>query len=601
MVAEPVLDGRRVESLVRELRRYAPHYTPDLNLADEQSVAPALMRIFAHLAETVLVRLGRTPHKHFVAFLDRLGISLLPARPARAGVTFRLASGLNEIVRVPVGTRVAAAGKDDEIPFETTSELMAIPGALTAAYGVDPFKDVIYPPPPGFLAQQIRTPTELVYDLQAFVAAGTKRLQLDHVTELTPGSFIRIGGTEKAVVETVADGNIITLEDPIGRDIDADTTITPIRDFEVFDGIDLQEHVLYLSHADLFTVKEEAEITLDMELVEDAAGRLTPFNVAWQFWTIVEEDSPDAKEDWHDLEVLSDGTAGFSSSGRVVLLKPDELEIKETLVGVFTSRWIRAELRDKLPADGRALPEIDTIDIAVKSRPPDGIPADQGFHNATPLDLQVEPGVGFFPFGSEPRQFDQFYIASKEAFSKRNADVKLKFELDLQTLAAPSLAVTTTDNLELRAYSIGLRRRIYELNVDTGDWQIFGDPAAIGIPERPQGSGFLPVEDSVPSVLIEDQDIYVFVNTEDSLAAENSPNRIWCHVRQVKVAPKWTDLGAPGPTPPQIQFSPAAVRLTTGPFARVFVVAGVASSTHERLRARARPRGTGLTMRHHRA
>ena len=36
------------------------------------------MRIFAHLAETVLVRLGRAPRKHFVAFLDRLGINLLP-------------------------------------------------------------------------------------------------------------------------------------------------------------------------------------------------------------------------------------------------------------------------------------------------------------------------------------------------------------------------------------------------------------------------------------------------------------------------------------------------------------------------------------------
>ncbi|MDQ3773300.1 MAG: hypothetical protein M3461_02430 [Pseudomonadota bacterium] len=525
MIPEPVLDGRRVESLVRELRRYAPHYTPDLNLTDEQSVAPALMRIFAHLAETVLVRLGRTPHKHFVAFLDRLGIGLLPARPARAGVTFRLASGLNEIVRVPVGTRVTAAGKDDEIPFETTSELMAIPGVLSAAYGVDPFKDVIYAPPPGFLTQEIRTPTELVYEVQAFVAAGAKRLQLDHVTELTQGSevtlgsFIRIGGMEKAVLETVVpEGNIITLEDPIGRDIAADTTITPIRDFEVFDGIDLQEHVLYLGHADLFTVKEEAEITLDVELVEDAAGGLTPFNVVWQFWTMVEEDSPDAKADWYDLEVRSDGTAGFSASGRVVLLKPDELEIKEVPVNGITSRWIRAELRDKLPADGRALPEIDTIKIAVKSASQDGIPADQGFHNATPLDLQVEPAVGFFPFGTEPRQFDQFYIASKEAFSKRDAQVKLKFELDLQTLATPAVVGS---NAGLLAYAIGLRRKLFELSVKTGGaWRSLGSPSDTG-------SSYVPLEDSVPSAIANGlgNQIYVFVTTEDSQTAENPPLR----------------------------------------------------------------------------
>ena len=33
--------------------RYAPHYTPDLDLSDAQGAGPALMRIFAHLAETV--------------------------------------------------------------------------------------------------------------------------------------------------------------------------------------------------------------------------------------------------------------------------------------------------------------------------------------------------------------------------------------------------------------------------------------------------------------------------------------------------------------------------------------------------------------------
>ena len=78
MLPDPVLDPRRAESLFQELQRYAPHYVPELNLSDEQGAGPALMRIFAFLAETVLVRLGQAPHKHFVAFLARLGISLLP-------------------------------------------------------------------------------------------------------------------------------------------------------------------------------------------------------------------------------------------------------------------------------------------------------------------------------------------------------------------------------------------------------------------------------------------------------------------------------------------------------------------------------------------
>src|SRR5687768_12801369 len=105
------------------------------------------MRIAAHLAEIVLVRLARAPRKHFVAFLDRLGINRLPARPARAAVTFRLASGISDAVSVPSGTRVVAPGENIEIPFETTAEMLAIPGALAAAYAVDPAQDAIFRPP----------------------------------------------------------------------------------------------------------------------------------------------------------------------------------------------------------------------------------------------------------------------------------------------------------------------------------------------------------------------------------------------------------------------------------------------------------------------
>ena len=71
----------------------------------------------------------------------------------------------------------------------------------------------------------------------------------------------------------------------------------------------------------------------------------------------------------------------------------------------------------------------------------------------------------------------------------------------------------------------------------------------------------------------------VFVNTEDSLAAENATNRLWVNVPDSDPDPAkcWKDLGAPGPTPPQVRFSPAAVLAPGWPaphFGRVFVVAG---------------------------
>jgi hypothetical protein len=571
VVPDPVVDGRRVESLVRELRRYAPTYTPDLNLSDDQDAGAALMRIAAQLAEAVLVRLDRTPRKHFVAFLDRLGISLLPARPARALVMFTLASGVTEPVRVAAGTRVTAPGEDGDIPFETTGELLAVAGTLAAVYGVDPSRDMIFRPPPGFLAQAVRTPTELVYDVQSFAAVDSRRLQLNHVTELAPGSFIRIAGGHMHVIETIDDGGIVTLEQPLAADVAAGAPVTSIRDFEPFDGIDLQEHVLYLGHPDLFTVKEEAKIALDVQIVDE--GSFEPLNIAWQFWTAIESASGEPEERWDDLTVESDATAGLSVSGRLVLTKAAAREIKEREVGGVKSRWVRGYLRDKLPGGGRPLPSVDTIDLSVKSGPTDGIAADQGFHNATPLDVLIaDENVGFLPFGAEPRQFDAFYVASEEAFSKREARVTLTFRLDLQTLATPSLAVVGSN---LHAYSIGLRRNLYDLNVETGDWAIPGSPADVAISERPQGSRFVPVEDSVPSALGVGGNSFVFVNTEDSLAVENPPNRIWVHVSAAD--PPWIDLGGPGPTPPRIRFSPAAVVTPAWAgmqFARVFVVAG---------------------------
>ena len=173
--------------------------------------------------------------------------------------------------------------------------------------------------------------------------------------------------------------------------------------------------------------------------------------------------------------MTSDTHGGLSASGSVVLSKPAELEIKERPVERHaTSRWIRAKLSEKLPATGRALPEIDTITIAVKSVPKADVPAeqqgiapDQGFHNSTPLDLKVDPEVGFLPFGAEPRQFDQFYLASKEAFSKPVADVTLRIRARPPD-AGGAIPRSWSRLAGLRAYSIGLRRRLYELNPPAG-------------------------------------------------------------------------------------------------------------------------------------
>ena len=40
-------------------------------------------------------------------------------------------------------------------------------------------------------------------------------------------------------------------------------------------------------------------------------------------------------------------------------------------------------------------------------------------------DVSLDHTSSFYPFGKQPRPFDTFYIASKDAFSKKNADIVL--------------------------------------------------------------------------------------------------------------------------------------------------------------------------------
>jgi hypothetical protein len=564
VISPPDVDGRRLERFVRTLHAFAPHYTPDLDLSDTQGAGPALMSIFAHLAETIAVRLDRAPMKHFVAFLDALGVVPIPARAARAAVTFKLASGLTTAVTVPAGTRVTAPGVDEEIPFETINELIAIPGLLSAIYAVDPATDAIFRPPPGFLEQKPKSSSALVYRVVSFAGAGADRLQLDHVTDLQPGGYLRVDCREKHIVRKVDQGSIVALETRLGRDLAAGVVVTPIRDFEVFNGIDIQEHVLYVGHSRVLTVKSEAVIRVTVVLqpvLQQSAGR--PLDVGWQFWTKNEKAVPEEEEHWQDLVLRSDGTSGFTSSGEVVLGKPADLAIRPRKVDQRESVWIRAILRQSLPVGGAILPEINALRISVDA-PETGIPADQGFYNVTPVDVQVDPAVGFFPFGTEPRQFDQFYVASKEAFSKPDAQITVNVELDLQTLAAPSVVDSTAG---LHAYSVGLQRKLYELPLTSGAWRSLGSPV------DSQPTTYVPVEDTVPSAITSaagDQ-LYVFVTTEDSRVGSETPSKVWLHSHQAgQTTGDWKDLGTP---PAQVRFSPAAVRLPGGSvFARVFVV-----------------------------
>lgn len=141
--ALPVLDDRRYDDIVAEIRARIPRYTPewkpqwsDLNDSDPGVI---LAQTFAWLSDMLLFRMDQVPELQYLKFLELIGIELIPAQPASAEITFAVADGVTApTVAVPPRTQVSAA-VDDGAPvvFETARALTALTAQLLAVQGYD--------------------------------------------------------------------------------------------------------------------------------------------------------------------------------------------------------------------------------------------------------------------------------------------------------------------------------------------------------------------------------------------------------------------------------------------------------------------------------
>lgn len=222
----PVIDPRSLEDLLRQLRERVPFYTPEWR-AEEGDPATAVMNIFAQMHQGILQRLNKTADKHYIAFLNMLGVKLIPARQAKVPVTFYLSAGAVEPVLIPGGTQLSAVDPEGQTPvhFETERHLLAVPAKLRDIYTVLPQQDAIYRAPVEWLA-----------------AYGTEAER--------PAPYI-----------------------------------------ELFSGGDLQEHDLYIGDSILFDLTSESSIQIVMRgdpafevLKQEQLGQ-----IRWQYWAETEQ------------------------------------------------------------------------------------------------------------------------------------------------------------------------------------------------------------------------------------------------------------------------------------------------------------------------
>lgn len=119
----PRLDDRTFDDLVQEAMSRIPLYCPewtDFNLSDP---GITLIELFAWMTDIVLYRLNRVPDKHFVKFMELIGMRLRDAEPARVPVTFYLSAPQQVPVPIPVGTVISTTRTETEPAIQFTTDM----------------------------------------------------------------------------------------------------------------------------------------------------------------------------------------------------------------------------------------------------------------------------------------------------------------------------------------------------------------------------------------------------------------------------------------------------------------------------------------------
>lgn len=139
-----LLDNRNSEDIYYQALNLAKYYCPEWahdwgpDYFDPDDPGLVIFKLFSDMAEYSTKQFNRIPEKHFITFLDFMGIDLLPARTSIVPLTFYIAQG-SEQAQIPSRTLVASS-KDPEIIFETAQHLTAIPVKLFA-FSINPVKD----------------------------------------------------------------------------------------------------------------------------------------------------------------------------------------------------------------------------------------------------------------------------------------------------------------------------------------------------------------------------------------------------------------------------------------------------------------------------
>jgi predicted phage baseplate assembly protein len=133
------LDDRSWQDLVDQAKALAQQYAPQWTDLGPSDLGVTLIELFAWLVEGMQYRLNRVPDRTYAAMLNLVGVTLDPARPAVAMLTFTPQVPLpppGTPPTVPAGTVVSTTATEAQPPiaFETDADLTVLPANLAFAF-----------------------------------------------------------------------------------------------------------------------------------------------------------------------------------------------------------------------------------------------------------------------------------------------------------------------------------------------------------------------------------------------------------------------------------------------------------------------------------
>ncbi len=119
------LDDRTFQDLVEECMLRIPRYCPEWTNYNPSDPGITLIELFAWLTDQMLLRFNQVPRRQYVAFLEMLGVRLLPPSPAKTDITFYLTATLPNRYSIAAGTEAATLRTELEeaIVFSTDRPL----------------------------------------------------------------------------------------------------------------------------------------------------------------------------------------------------------------------------------------------------------------------------------------------------------------------------------------------------------------------------------------------------------------------------------------------------------------------------------------------